>query len=226
MFGGYQACLADPIAALACSRVFPGYSCWTRGMELDLRKGGTGDLELRFDFPPELEREIREELDSKGRSTPTFTYGFYLQDGTMCTEVKNTVAIRPKGYIGATSPPAESEFKTGGLGRVEDAVRDKVRGGGKGNFGGTLYNINDNIRLYLTHTTQTFPPAPAHARLGQVLSGLGESEEMDLAQFKKVVESMGLGWSDRQVEDLFDALDRDGNGRIEVDEINGKGWFK
>jgi Ca2+-binding EF-hand superfamily protein len=49
---------------------------------------------------------------------------------------------------------------------------------------------------------------------------------MDLAQFKKVVESMGLGWSDRQVEDLFDALDRDGNGRIEVDEINGKGWFK
>jgi hypothetical protein len=106
-------------------------------MELDLRKGGTGDLELRFDFPPELEKEIREELDSKGRSTPTFTYGFYLPDGTMCTEVKNTVAIRPKGYIGATSPPAESEFKTGGLGRVEDAVRDKVRGG-KGNFGGTL----------------------------------------------------------------------------------------
>ena len=24
MFGGYQACLADPIAALACSRIFPG----------------------------------------------------------------------------------------------------------------------------------------------------------------------------------------------------------
>ena len=25
MFGGAMACLADPIAALACSRVFPGH---------------------------------------------------------------------------------------------------------------------------------------------------------------------------------------------------------
>ena len=32
MFGGYQAALADPIAALACARVFPGYSVWTRAM--------------------------------------------------------------------------------------------------------------------------------------------------------------------------------------------------
>ena len=84
----------------------------------------------------------------------------------------------------------------------------------------------NHTRFFRLVSAKPFPPTPAHARLGQVLSGLGESEEMDLAQFKKVVESMGLGWSDRQVEDLFDALDRDGNGRIEVDEINGKGWFK
>ncbi|GMH50354.1 hypothetical protein TrRE_jg10362, partial [Triparma retinervis] len=129
MFGGYQACLADPIAAIACSRIFPGYSCWTRGMSLDLQKGGTGDLTLRFDFPPSLEASIRADLSTKGRSTPTFTYGFYLQDGTLCTAVTNTVAIRTKGYIGATSPPAESEFKTGVVGRVEEAVRGKVLGG-------------------------------------------------------------------------------------------------
>ena len=30
MFGGYIACLADPIAAIACSRNYKGYSCWTR----------------------------------------------------------------------------------------------------------------------------------------------------------------------------------------------------
>ena len=37
MFGGFQAALADPVAALACSRVFPGYSCWTRGLSLDFK---------------------------------------------------------------------------------------------------------------------------------------------------------------------------------------------
>ena len=37
MFGGYQAALADPIAALACARVFPGYSVWTRAMTDFLR---------------------------------------------------------------------------------------------------------------------------------------------------------------------------------------------
>ena len=37
MFGGFQAALADPVAALACSRVFPGYSCWTRAMSLDFQ---------------------------------------------------------------------------------------------------------------------------------------------------------------------------------------------
>src|SRR5688572_31404392 len=34
MFGGYQAALADPIAALASARVFPGYSVWTRAMNV------------------------------------------------------------------------------------------------------------------------------------------------------------------------------------------------
>lgn len=41
MFGGYQAALADPIAALACSRIFPGHSCWTRAMTVDFKLGGS-----------------------------------------------------------------------------------------------------------------------------------------------------------------------------------------
>jgi acyl-coenzyme A thioesterase PaaI-like protein len=98
MFGGNQASLADPIAALACARVFPGHAVWTRALRVDFRREGRTDLELRFAFPPELERGIREELAERGRSTPTFEYGYYLSDGTLCTWIHNTVAIRPYGY--------------------------------------------------------------------------------------------------------------------------------
>lgn len=106
MFGGYQASLADPIAAIACARVFPGYSVWTRGLTLDFMRGGATDLELRFDFQPGQEEAIRRELEERGRATPVFEYGYYLADGTQCTRIFNTVAIRPKGYKKATSPPA------------------------------------------------------------------------------------------------------------------------
>lgn len=106
MFGGFQAALADPIAALACARVFPGYSVWTRGMQVEFEHGGNTDLELRFDFSLELEQRTRAELQRDGKSTPTFEYGYYRTDGVCCTVVRNTVAIRPKGYSKATSPPA------------------------------------------------------------------------------------------------------------------------
>ena len=106
MFGGYQASLADPIAAIACSRVFPGYSVWTRAMNVDFQKGGSTDLELRFEMSKEQEAAVAAELQAKGRATPTFEYGYYLKDGSLCTLIKNTVAIRPKGYRKATTPPA------------------------------------------------------------------------------------------------------------------------
>lgn len=106
MFGGYQASLADPVAAIACARVFPGYSVWTRAMSIDFQKGGSTDLELRFRFDPAQEAAIAEELKAKGRATPSFEYGYYLTDGSLCTLIRNTVAIRPKGYRKATTPPA------------------------------------------------------------------------------------------------------------------------
>ncbi len=109
MFGGWQAALADPIAALACARVFPGYSVWTRAMTISFDHGGNSDLELRFVLTPEQEDRIRTELVSDGRSTPTFEYGYVRQDGVLCTAVRNTVAIRPKGYRRATTPPASPE---------------------------------------------------------------------------------------------------------------------
>lgn len=98
MFGGCQASLADPIAALACARRFPHYSVWTRALRLDFRHEGRTHLELRFAFDAELAARIQTELHTKDRSTPTFHFGFYDSDGILCTHVENTVAIRPQGY--------------------------------------------------------------------------------------------------------------------------------
>lgn len=98
MFGGWQAALADPIAALSCARVFPGYSVWTRAMSIDFESPGDTDLELRFEMPPDQEAAIRAELGKNGRATPHFEYAYYRSNGSRCTTVHNTVALRPKGY--------------------------------------------------------------------------------------------------------------------------------
>ena len=98
MFGGFQASLADPIAPLACAKVFSDYDVWTRRLTVDFQHPGNTDLELRFDFPPDKEVAIREELAKRGRSTPTFEYGLYRQDGVKCTHVECVVAIRVRGY--------------------------------------------------------------------------------------------------------------------------------
>jgi acyl-coenzyme A thioesterase PaaI-like protein len=109
MFGGYQAALADPIAALACARIFPGYSVWTRAMSISFDHGGTSDLEMRFTLTAVQEQEIRRQLDTGSRATPTFEYGYLRSDGVRCTVIRNTVAIRPRGYKRATTPPASPE---------------------------------------------------------------------------------------------------------------------
>ena len=98
MFGGYQAALADPIAALACAKHFPGYDVWTRAMSIDFIAVGNSDLELRFEFDVAIETKIRDDLAARGRSTPSFEYAFFRGDGEKCSMVMNTVAIRPEGY--------------------------------------------------------------------------------------------------------------------------------
>ncbi len=99
MFGGWQAALADPVAALACAKRFPGYDVWTRRLELDFRKVGNSDLELRFEFDAAQAERIAAELRERGRSTPTFEYAFYRADGELCTRVQSSVAIRSEGYL-------------------------------------------------------------------------------------------------------------------------------
>ena len=98
MFGGYMASLADPIAALACVKRFPGHSVWTRAMNIDFVCPGNSDLELRFEFDDAVYQNIVKEINETGRSTPTFEYGYYRADGKVCAKVINTVAIRPDNY--------------------------------------------------------------------------------------------------------------------------------
>ena len=68
-------------------------------MTIDFMAEGNSDLELRFEFDPAIAVQIRDDLAARGRSTPQFVYGFYRQDGVLCSRITNTVAIRPKGYV-------------------------------------------------------------------------------------------------------------------------------
>lgn len=99
MFGGFQASLADPIPALACLSRFPGYRVATKRLVYDFIRVGNSDLVLHFDFTAEQAEAIRRELDEHGRSTPCFDMSYVRADGRVCTLIKNTVAIRPVGYI-------------------------------------------------------------------------------------------------------------------------------
>jgi len=97
MFGGSMASLADPIPALACYRQFPGYALWTRELQIDFRRPGISDLELRFELTQSTIDAIARELAQRHRSTPLFEFGFYDREDNLVAWVRNRVAIRPRG---------------------------------------------------------------------------------------------------------------------------------
>lgn len=99
MFGGFQASLADPVAALACTKLFPGFEVWTRNLQLDFIREGRTDLELRFEISDVHVAEITREMQQKKRANPVFEYGFYDMDNHLCTRITCKIAIRPEGYI-------------------------------------------------------------------------------------------------------------------------------
>lgn len=105
IFGGFQASLADPVAAIACARAFPSYSVWTRQLNVDFQREASSDITLHFTISDQQIEDIQRDLDKKNRSTPTFEMIYKTTDGKTCTVIKNTVAIRPKGY---TKPTIES----------------------------------------------------------------------------------------------------------------------
>jgi hypothetical protein len=69
---------------------------------------GNSDLVLHFDFSDKLLEKIRQELDEHGRATPRFEMRYVREDGEICTTVRNTIAIRPKGYISPKEPAPEA----------------------------------------------------------------------------------------------------------------------
>ncbi|MDX8386991.1 MAG: DUF4442 domain-containing protein [Ghiorsea sp.] len=99
MFGGYQASLADPVPAMICVKKFPGHRIATKKLEIDFLRVGNSDLILHFDFDKDMEETIQRDLEEKGFATPCFTMQYIRADGKVCSEIKNTVAIRPKGYV-------------------------------------------------------------------------------------------------------------------------------
>ncbi len=111
IFGGFQASLADPIAAIACSKIFPGYAVWTRSLHLDFQHEANTDTTLHFDLDGEMKARIQHDLNLKNRSTPTFSMSFKRTDGTVCTVIKNTVAIRPMNYKKPTKQSSASQTK-------------------------------------------------------------------------------------------------------------------
>jgi len=100
MFGGFQANLADPVPAIACVKKFPGYRVATKKLEVDFVRIGNSDLVLHFDFSEEMADRIRNELETHGRADPCFEMKYIRDDGELCTVIRNTIAIRPKGYVG------------------------------------------------------------------------------------------------------------------------------
>lgn len=104
LFGGAMACVADPVAALSCARLFPGHAVWTRELALDFRHEARTDVELRYAIDAAQEQAIRDELADRGRATPAFVYGFFDSSGRECVAVRCRVAIRPAGY----RPPSKA----------------------------------------------------------------------------------------------------------------------
>ena len=100
MFGGYQANLADPVPAIACVKLFPGYRVATKHLALDFLRVGNSDLILHFDVSEAQITGIQQELAKHQRATPCFEMYYKRADGKVCTLIRNTIAIRPVGYIG------------------------------------------------------------------------------------------------------------------------------
>ncbi|WP_198266057.1 PaaI family thioesterase [sulfur-oxidizing endosymbiont of Gigantopelta aegis] len=102
MFGGFQASLADPIAVLACLKLFPGCEVWTRNLQVNFIREGRTDLVLRFEISDQQITEISQAMAQRGRANPVFEYGFYDMEEQLCTVITCRVAIRPSGYIPRT----------------------------------------------------------------------------------------------------------------------------
>ena len=150
--------------------------------------GGTTNLVFKFDFPPELDAQIRRDLEEKGRSTPTFDCGFFREGDhseRLTVRITNTVAIRSKHYIKATSPAAADEFAApAALGLVQEMLRKRVV---------------EELQLKTLHDLTEERVERVAARLG-VGSGAGSAISRD--EFDKMLDALGVATVDDAAADL------------------------
>mmetsp|Transcript_25259 Transcript_25259/g.34641 ORF Transcript_25259/g.34641 Transcript_25259/m.34641 type:complete len:169 (+) Transcript_25259:97-603(+) len=160
-------------------------------------------------MPAELEEAIRSDLKSKNRSTPTFTYGFYLPDGTLATSITNTVAIREAGYIRATTPPAlSSQFAANSLQRLETLLRKKL-----------IERVTSKYIQGETLLARSFEDLIARAA--------NEHGVVERDAFQHLIRQVGLvpgDLNENEVDVLFDLLDQDGAGFVTVEAAAD--WWK
>jgi len=246
MFGGAMACLADPIAALVCNRVFPGHQVWTRDLALDFVIEGRTDLELRFAFDPALERATREELQARHRATPVFEFAYFDQCGRTCVKVRSRVAIRPRDY----RPKARSRKSMS-----QDEGLDMDMSSGIAAFESKQFSTA--TRLLAPRAEQGNPQAQYRMAI-MAQNGLGMIENQQLAfKYMEAAAKAGVGlaqhglgfmymqgecveqdgqkaleWFTRAAEQglqgamtTIGMMYREGNG-VERDEEQAKAWFR
>ena len=64
-------------------------------MTVEFVAGGTGDLYFHFDFPPEIEEQVRRDLEAKGYSTPSFEVRLGGTDTNTPTHQHAIMTIHP-----------------------------------------------------------------------------------------------------------------------------------
>ena len=128
--------------------------------------------------------------------------GFYDEDDNLVTKVTNVVAIRPRGYIKAATPPADNEFASSRLEDVEALLRERFLS-----------------RMHIKIAPEKLDRDTLLARLRE--EDMPTSEPVDRVTFDKYLAFMELHkkLDESQRGDLFALLDRDQNGEIDVGDF-------
>ena len=209
MFGGAMACLADPIAALACNHVFPGHKVWTRALTLDFTREGRTDMELRFVFEPGTEDDIRDQLRERGRSTPAFEYAFFDTNGRACATVRCRVAIRSADYYGHEAEYQEKRMN-------EEEGLDMDMSSGVAAFESKQFSTA--TRLLAPRAEQGDPEAQYRmAIMAQNGLGMVENPAMALRYMQAAAES-GMGLAQHGLGFMFmqgECVEQDGQKALE-----------
>ena len=103
-------------------------------------------------------------------------YRYYLKDGTQTTKITNVVAIRPKGYIKASSPPASDEFHASRLSKLEETLKERLEKENEGDSegegeGGSRVPGPSTFKLSEKYSKIRAPQPQKHKKKHELLIG-------------------------------------------------------